>query len=167
MNTTQPTGHPRSNRYALLCVGVIAGALFCAFLVPWHSAFAAMRSSPLQVAAQTCAGSPSALFCDNQDPIAQGCVTPATETVASKPILFQGRVVGRLDLRYSRACHSYWARAFAYIPGNAHIGILAPVDSWFTAEAHSAYSNMVFARRPEISGTIDVSASAVAAAAIL
>jgi hypothetical protein len=145
-----------------------AGLLVLALLGAWFVPHALAATNPFQVAVQDCATSPDALLCNNQDPIAQGCVSRATQTVESRPILYQGKVVGRLDLRYDAArCHSYWGRASAYIPGDVHIGILIPFDSWYTAETHSAYSNMVFARRPEISGTIDVSATAVAAAAIL
>ena len=161
-----PNKHRLKQHAIYLCTVLIATLLLCVFFVPGRHALAFVQPLSQQAQGQTCASNPSATLCNNQDPIQQGCVTPATQTLKSRAILYLGRVVGRVDQRYSARCRSYWGRAFAYVPGNVHITIVSPVESTFTAETSSAYSNMVFAQPPSISGSIDVSATAVAAAAI-
>jgi hypothetical protein len=46
---------------------------------------------------------------DGQDPIASGCANTAT-TAESAAFVYKGAVVGHIELRYSTACRTVWAR---------------------------------------------------------
>jgi hypothetical protein len=75
---------------------------------------------------QNCAHARSFDQCNNQDPIQQGCAADAT-TVRTAAILFQGTMVGRLDLRHSNACNSNWGRTFSFVKGgNAELTLDSP-----------------------------------------
>jgi hypothetical protein len=51
---------------------------------------------------------------DGQDPVSSGCSNSAV-TVATAPIKAgDGTVLGRVDLRWSNACHTNWARTVSY-----------------------------------------------------
>jgi Protein of unknown function (DUF2690) len=51
---------------------------------------------------------------DGQDPVATGCSNSAV-TVASRPIVGgDGRTIGRVDLRWSNACLTNWARTVSF-----------------------------------------------------
>ena len=61
---------------------------------------------------------------DGKDPIKAGCAGDA-RTVRSAAILTNRtrKEVGLIELRYSRACRSAWARItnfYTYVPGDAH-----------------------------------------------
>jgi Protein of unknown function (DUF2690) len=60
-----------------------------------------------------CFQTPDQQHCDNQDPVAQGCLADA-QTKGSTNI-YDGKVtVGRVDRRFSPNCQSYWVRTFNY-----------------------------------------------------
>ena len=68
------------------------------------------------------AGVASAAPYDRTDPVTTGCSNSAI-TLASTPILdplasaFSGATIGRVELRYSTACRTKWARIDSYIGG--------------------------------------------------
>lgn len=100
----------------------------------------------------TCATAPqpTAALCNNQDPVAQGCVADV-QTTASATIVENGTVIGRLERRHSPKCHTYWGRVFDLRPQKMPLAISidSPGIGSFTWKDTEAYSNMVFVPTPQ------------------
>jgi hypothetical protein len=103
-------------RHALLA-GVIFLLLLAgifALVFPSHSASSAF-AAVLQAATATCKQAPSYDHCDAKDPEKQGCASSA-RTTAHALLVDHGRVVGRVERRYSATCKSWWGRLFDFRP---------------------------------------------------
>src|SRR5215471_10717137 len=89
--------------------GLILAALLSAsfaFLVSPHL----LPHIALAAGNTTCAQSPDAAHCNNQDPTIQGCTADA-QTIASHNILdYSEKFIGKAERRYSPRCHTYWGR---------------------------------------------------------
>ena len=108
---------------------------------------------------QNCAHVQSFEQCNHQDPIQQGCSADA-QTVKAVPIeLPPGTRVGRLELRHSNACNSYWGRTWSFGKGNAELSLSSSTfnenvpdspGSLLTGGANLVYSDMVYGSQPPI-----------------
>lgn len=124
------------NRYVIVGLAAV-GLLFG--LVP--TASAAVRP------AVSC----SQFGCDGQDPVASGCSNTAV-TVASANIwnFDQTVLLGRVDMRWSNACHTNWARTVSFVnPGEPDAVIFRPgdgahKDSGFGPDGGTVWSPMLY-----------------------
>jgi len=120
----------------------------------------------LQIPAHpTCAtASPNqqAMLCDRADPIAGGCEADAVTTQSIGLVDSQGRIIGRLDRRYSARCNSFWARIFDYRVSRPQGTVLVvqigrEIDTG--QGPHELYSNMHYdtpgSPAPLVAGSID------------
>jgi hypothetical protein len=98
--------------------------------------------------AATCSG----YGCDNQDPVATGCDAGAY-TVTSAPITYQGITYGTVELRWSPACQTNWARTTV---NSSYLGLMryanvyrqapyAQADWHYTGPGNPIYGNMLYA----------------------
>jgi hypothetical protein len=90
----------------------LALAAVIALLVP--SVASAAPAGMAAAAAVTCSGS----HCTNTDPVSTGCSATAitAKTVEAYEANGSGIPVGYVDLRYSTACRTTWARYVAFYP---------------------------------------------------
>jgi hypothetical protein len=74
-----------------------------------------LGSSPAAHADSTCIGGSEniPISCDEQDPIQQQCVNDA-QTPQTIPAMYQGTLIGEVDMRFSPTCQTYWIRTIAY-----------------------------------------------------
>lgn len=151
-NIVQKRGKPK--RTMLYLVSLLPALLLIAgvlTLLPAHKSYAAATGV-------TCATAPAnqkPQFCDGKDPIAEQCVTDAT-TVDHVFIHDSVQVIGRLDLRFSQRCDSYWGRIISYLP-NSYLYLQVedlgsgPKGSFY-GTFNDVYSNMLFFYQPTLSG---------------
>jgi hypothetical protein len=108
---------------------------------------------------RTCANDPSDQHCTLQDPIAQGCVADA-QTLKSVAIREGRIVIGQLDVRYSPACKSYWARTFSFVVGVAETDMLSPFTEGivgpFSGGVAETYTDMAYMTTPVLMGIIHI-----------
>jgi hypothetical protein len=95
--------------------GLILAALLAASLALLVSPNL-LPHSVLAATATTCAESPTAKHCNNQDPEVQGCATDANRIAWQDITAQNGDVVGRVERRFSQKCMSWWGRVFAFGP---------------------------------------------------
>ncbi|MFJ9908893.1 DUF2690 domain-containing protein [Streptomyces sp. NPDC101152] len=68
-------------------------------------------------------GSAQAATYDGQDPIASGCAASAITAEQNNIFIPSGIAVGVIQLRYSTACRTVWARVVSTVPnGEAEVG---------------------------------------------
>lgn len=137
-------------RWIVLLSFALAAAILATFLTgPIHQSFAATSAS------ENCSTRPIAAWCNGQDPIDSGCASDAQTVGQSLIVDDANNVFGRLEIRYSKTCNSYWGRAFSYLPhlrlaiDVRDLGYTNPQGSYEGA-APEVYSNMFFGSRPGI-----------------
>jgi len=120
-------------------------------LLPVQKSYAATRATPCLTAPET----QKAQDCDGNDPILEQCVTDAHTT--DHVFITDGkRVIGRLELRFSRACGTYWGRVFSFLPQvflSIHVRDLASFPAnvrSFSGRFVEIYSNMFWFNQPTI-----------------
>jgi hypothetical protein len=53
--------------------------------------------------------------CNYKDPNAMGCSADAVTRMSANILDYSGKIIGRVELRYSAACNAKWSRAYNYI----------------------------------------------------
>src|SRR5216110_3493193 len=140
----------------LLIVSILTGTfVLIGSLRPFHASAAS---------ATTCVQAPTAEHCNNQDPIAQGCVADA-QIRGDETIEYFNVNIGDVQLRYSPSCQSWWGRVFDYrIAANTPLGLQVGGNPMVSAPPTFAsnqyrilYSPMIFAQTsPLVTGTVEV-----------
>lgn len=143
------------SRMLLVLFTIVSVATGLILLSP-HFVLAASRAR-LQMQ-QTCASSPSASTCDQQDPIQQGCSSDAV-TVVNESITDNGATVGALQVRHSQRCNSYWGRVLSFGRGTAEVALVSPFIETDSSPTQDSYSNMLFGFSPSLQGVIHLSAA--------
>jgi hypothetical protein len=132
-----------------------------------HTALAA--TSP------TCAQSPTAKHCNNQDPEKQGCAEDNAATILQADIVKNGVTVGRVERRFSLKCSSWWGRVLDYQQGSQAKmsisiagGTPSPFPIFVGKSLRILYSPMVFDATPTqtvpaITGSLSINGIPVSA----
>ena len=149
-------------RRGLLWGGALLAILFATFVF----APLAHHSDAASAFTQTCRNAPvedKALACNGQDPILNNCISGAT-TLDPTPIFNAAhQQIGRLEIRYSAVCGTYWGRAFTSLP-NVYLALairelLTNPGGQYEGPAPEIYGNMFYGFQPGISvqvvGTTD------------
>lgn len=139
----------RWGRWLFLCCALFALLLATFTIGPIQHSFAA------SAAPQTCLNASmrnKAQACNGQDPILSHCVSGA-KTILQIPILNDAeQQVGRLEIRFSAVCQTYWGRAFTSLPNVRIVIALQELSSdpagQYEGPAPEVYSNMYYGAQP-------------------
>lgn len=147
-----------------LVVALLLAAAFAFVVLPHPQALARVLDG-------TCAQSPSVDNCHHRDPELQGCVADAQTQAQVEIDDASGKQIGFLQLRFSRACDSWWGRIFdeRHLPGKplalfiqiAGDPLIAP-PTYVDADQHILYSFMIYdpvlqhfsSSPPEVDGSL-------------
>ena len=147
----------------LLASALLALSFGSWFLGSSHTSFAKSTSF------ETCATVPAQdkpMFCTGTDPVVGGCSLDAQSFGPPHPIMLNGTVVGRAEIRYSALCNTYWGRGFTYLTGTSiaiFVANLGTSDAaTYLSPTSEVYSNMVYATVPTITVQIPLTRTQIA-----
>ncbi len=166
------TNAPRFSKPVLVSMSgiliaiVLAGGL--ALFVSTRSSSNVFAATVQQAGGATCAQTPDAQHCNNQDPELQGCAADAQTLGQPVAIKENGFTIGSVERRYSAKCQSWWGRVFDNRAGsqaNMYITVdgttLSATPTFVGNQYRILYSSMVFDATPTqpvpaITGTLEI-----------